>query len=1142
MNAVWIFTGLLPITRPLPESAERPIIRFLLGPRRGLHRRRWLSRLPSSLVPHDDSERSTHRLARLVAVAAGIVGALLCALVPLLPVNQTTATILWPQGLNADGHIADITAPLVSGAPRALDISIPCGAIATLPADGGLVVSTLPVNGFETGKSGLFVRANKDTVVVAFRDSVAAVAPRSAVAAGTCSTLHIWADAGGAGADFVGIPGATGTLASEKKPAVGGIFTDLAVAAQPGLSARIDVDTRFIVAPTMLKRVVLALGGLAVLVSIVALGVLDRQSGHRAPRNWRHWLGGGLATWLADAAVISTLLLWHVIGATSSDDGYNLTMVRVSGQAGYVANYYRYFGTTEAPFDWYQSVLAQLASVSTAGVWMRLPATLAGIGCWLIISRYLLRRLGPGKGGLASNRVAVWTAGAVFVAAWLPFNNGLRPEPLIALGVIAAWMLVETAIATRRLVPAAMAIVVAMLTATVAPQGLIAVAALLTGARPIAQIIMRRRATDGLLAPLAVLAASLSLITVVVFRSQTLATVAESARIKYKVGPTIAWYQDWLRYYFLTVESNPDGSMARRFAVLVLLLCLFGMLVILLRRGRIPGVASGPAWRLVGTTAFGLLLLTFTPTKWAIQFGAFAGLAGALGAVTAFALARIGLHNRRNLTLYVTALLFVLAVATSGVNGWFYVGNYGVPWWDIQPVIASHPVTSIFLTLSIITGLLAAWQHFRMDYAGHTEVTDNRRNRVLASTPLLVVATIMVIGEVASLAKGAVFRYPLYTTGKANLAAISSALSPSSCAMGDDVLTEPDPNVGLLQPVPGQSIGPDGPLGGVNPVGFKPDGVGDDLRSYPVVTKPGVVNSDASPNKPNAAMSDSAGTAGGKGPVGVNGSNVALPFGLDPANTPVMGSYGENTLAATATSTWYQLPPRTADRPIVVVSAAGAIWSYKEDGTFTYGQSLKLQWGISRPDGTTQPLGEVQPIDIGPEPAWRNLRFPLTWAPPEANVARIVAYDPNLSQDQWFAFTPPRVPVLKTLQQLIGSQKPVLMDIATAANFPCQRPFSEHLGVAELPDYRILPDHKQTASSSNGWEASATGGPFLFTQVLLRTSTISTYLRGDWYRDWGSIEQYHPLVPSDQAPNAVIQQGVMTVKGWSRQGPIRALP
>jgi arabinosyltransferase A len=876
-----------------------------------------------------------------------------------------------------------------------------------------------------------------------------------------------------------------------------------------------------------------------VLFAIAAMAVLDRRSssGRAAARR-----RAGPAVWVADLAVIATLLIWHVIGATSSDDGYNLTITRVAPKAGYVANYYRYFGTTDAPFDWYLALLSKLASVSTAGVWMRLPATFAGIGCWLIIGHWMLRRLGPGRGGLAANRFAIFTAGAVFLAAWLPFDNGLRPEPIIALGVLITWMLMERAIALQWLAPAAVAIMVAALTATLAPQGIIAVAALLTGSRAVAKTIRQRRATDGLLAPSAVLAASLSLITVVVFRSQTLAAVAESARIKYKVGPTIAWYQDFLRYYFLTVESNAEGSMSRRFAVLVLLLCLFGVLIVLLRRGRIPGVASGPAWRLIGTTAIGLLLLHFTPTKWAVQFGAFAGLAGALGAVTAFTLARIGLHSRRNLSLYVTALLFVLAWATSGVNGWFDVNNYGVPWYDIEPVIASHPVTSMFLVLSILTGLVVAWQHFRMDYAGHTEVKDNRRNRVLASTPLLIVATVMVLGEVGSLAKGAVFRYPLYTTGKANLVAVASGLSNTSCAMADDVLAEPDPNAGVLQPAPDQQFGPAGPLGGVNPVGFKPDGVGTDLRSDPVVTKPGVVNSDASPNKPNAAMSDSAGTAGGTGPEGVNKSRAALPFGLDPARTPVMGSYGENSLAATATSAWYQLPSRTPDRPLVVDSAAGAIWSYKEDGTFTYGQSLKLQWGSARPDGSTQPLGEVQPIDIGPQPAWRNLRFPLTWAPPEANVARIVAYDPNLSSEQWFAFTPPRVPVLQTLQHLIGSQSPVLLDIATAANFPCQRPFSEHLGVAELPQYRILPDHKQTAASSNGWQAGATGGPFLLTQTMLYTSTVSTYLRGDWYRDWGSVEQYHRFVAADQAPDAIIDQRVISVPGWSRQGPIRALP
>ena len=1085
-----------------------------------------------------------HRIARLVAVAAGVAGILLCALVPLLPVKQTTATILWPQGPAA----GELTAPLVSGAPLALDVSIPCRAVATLPATGGLVFSTIPAEGNEASKYGLFVRATADVVVVAFRDSVAAVAPRSAVNASVCSVLHVWANVGGVGADFVGIPGAAGTLSIENKPQVAGIFTDLKVPAEPEaagpatsserLSARIDVDTRFITSPTVLKWAVMVLGTLCVVASIVALAVLDRYGGRRPRGTWRSRLGASAAVWIADAGVVGTLLLWHLIGATSSDDGYNLTIARVSDQAGYVANYYRYFGTAEAPFDWYQAVLGQMASVSTAGVWMRLPATLAGIGCWLILSRWVLPRLG---GALSRNAVTVWTAGAVFLTAWLPFNNGLRPEPIIAFATLLAWMLVENAIATRRLAPAAVAIVVATFAVTVAPQGLVAVAPLLVGARAIARTIARRRATDGVLAPVAALLASLSLIFVVVFRDQTLATVAESARIKYVVGPTIAWYQEFLRYYFLTVEDSVDSSVTRRFGVLVMLLCLFGVLAVLLRRGRVPGAASGAVWRLVGTTAIGLLLLTFTPTKWAVQFGAFAGLAGALGAVTAFTVARVGLHSRRNLALYVTALLFVLAWATSGINAWFYVGNYGVPWFDKQPVIAGVAVMWIFLILAMFTGLLAGWLHFRMDYTGHIEVADTRRNRALASTPLLVVAVIMVLLEVGSMAKGAAQRYPVYTTAKANLAALTSGLSKSSCAMADDVLVEPDTNAGMLQPVPGQTFGQYGPLGGEKPVGFTPNGIGEKLEPpEPVTANPGTVNSDGSPNKPNVGVGYAAGTDGGYGPVGVNGSKARLPFGLDPARTPVMGSYNENTVAAKATSVWYEMPPRTPDRPLVVVAAAGSIWSYDYDGSFNYGQSLKLQWGVRRPDGSFGALNEVQPIDITPQNAWRNLRFPLAWAPPEANVARVVASDPNLSSDQWFGFTPPRMPILETAEQLLGSQTPVLMDIATAANFPCQRPFSEHLGVAELPEYRILPNFKQVVVSSDQWQSVEDGGPFMITKALLKASTIPSYLRDDWYRDWGSIERYERLVPD--APEAVIEQGSKTVRGWTRPGPIRALP
>ncbi|MCK0176259.1 arabinosyltransferase domain-containing protein [Mycolicibacterium sp. F2034L] len=1085
-----------------------------------------------------------HRIARLIAVLAGLAGVLLCAVVPLLPVQQTTATILWPQAPNEDGFVGDLTAPLVSGAPKALDVAIPCPAIGTLPDDGGLVFSTNPPGGIDAGRNGLFVRANADDVYVAFRDTVAAVAPRAAVDSGACSELRVWAGQadgrGSVGADFVGIPGATGTLPPDKRPQVSGVFTELEVAPTEGLRARIDVDTRFITTPTTLKLLVMVLGVLCVVASLVALALLDRGVGRAVPRGFVRFWRAGLWTWLTDAAVVAGLLIWHVVGAQSSDDGYNTTIARIAGEAGYTANYYRFFGATEAPFDWYQSLLSQLAAVSTDSVWLRLPATAAAIATWLLISRCALPRLGR---RVAHNRVAMLTAGAVFLAAWLPFNNGLRPEPLIAFGVTLVWLLVEQTVGTRRLWPYAVGIVVTVFCVTLAPQGLVALAPLLVGARQVTHLVALRRPAGGLLASLAPLAAAASLIFVVVFRDQTLASVAEAVRIKYVVGPTIPWYQEFLRYYWLTVEESVDGSLARRFSVLILLLCLFGLIAVLLRRGSLPGAVNGPVWRLLGTTGFGLLLLTLTPTKWAVQFGVFAGLAGALGGVTAFAFARVGLHSRRNLALYVTALLFVLAWATSGINGWFYNANYGVPWFDKQPVIVGFPVTTIFLVLAIAAGLLAGWLHFRIDYAGHTQVADTGRNRALASTPLLVVAVIMVVLELGSMLKATVSRYPVYTIGQSNLAALTSGLSGSSCAMADHVLVEADTNAGMLTPVPGQRFGEYGPLGGEDPVGFTPNGVSDTLEpAEPVGANPGTPNTDGPVDKPNIGVGFAAGTGGGYGPEGVNGSRVFLPFGLDPATTPVMGSFGENDVAAKATSAWYQLPPRTPDRPLVTVAAAGAIWWYNEDGSFNYGQSLKLQWGVHRPDGSYQALGEVQPIDVFQQKAWRNLRFPLAWAPPEANVARIVADDPNLSEDQWFGFTPPRVPVLETADAYLGDQTPVLMDIATAANFPCQRPFSERLGVAELPEYRIMPNFKQIVVSSNQWQAAEDGGPFLFIQALLRTEAIPTYLSGDWYRDWGSLERYLRVVPADEAPDAVIEEGSTRVFGWSRGGPIRALP
>ena len=87
-----------------------------------------------------------------------------------------------------------------------------------------------------------------------------------------------------------------------------------------------------------------------------------------------------------------------------------------------------------------------------------------------------------------------------------------------------------------------------------------------------------------------------------------------------------------------------------------------------------------------------------------------------------------------------------------------------------------------------------------------------------------------------------------------------------------------------------------------------------------------------------------------------------------------------------------------------------------------------------------------------------------------------------------------------------------------------------------VPEYRIPPNLKQVVVSSNMWQSARSGGPFLFIQALLTTATIPTYLRNDWYRDWGALERYIQLVPASEAPNAVVDQGSKTVFGL---GPYR---
>lgn len=73
--------------------------------------------------------------------------------------------------------------------------------------------------------------------------------------------------------------------------------------------------------------VAMVLGVALTLIALLALHVLDTADGTRhrrfLPARW--WS----LRW-TDAAVTAVLVWWHFVGANTSDDGYILTMARVS--------------------------------------------------------------------------------------------------------------------------------------------------------------------------------------------------------------------------------------------------------------------------------------------------------------------------------------------------------------------------------------------------------------------------------------------------------------------------------------------------------------------------------------------------------------------------------------------------------------------------------------------------------------------------------------------------------------------------------------------------------------------------------------------------------------------------------------------
>ena len=1055
----------------------------------------------------------------IVAAVSGLIGILLAIVVPLLPVTQTTSSISWPEG----GTLDPVTAPLVAYYPLDIEVELPCSAVTELREQGredGVLVSTTPREaGEDAGARGLMVSVAGPNVEVRSRNILVASAPTETVAApGGCSSIRVAADSGSIGAEFIGLSvdgqGVGGRIDRDLRPQVVGVFTDLEGAAPEGMSVDITVDSRYTTQATAIKQIAIVVGILAIIVALVALHRLDLRDGRVArrilPPGW--WRPRPL-----DLLVVGTLLVWHVIGANTADDGYILTEARAAVSSGYMPEVFRYYGAPYAPFGMPYYLYTLMSAVSLGSVWLRLPALLLGIGSWILLSREVIPRL-----GIAARRAPAvrWSTAAVFLAFWLTYNNGLRPEPIIAFGVLATWVSLERALATGRLLPAATGFIIGGLTLSAAPTGTFCIAVIIAASRPLLLLVIRRARRDGWIPTVApLLAAGLGVLHLI-FLDQPLVTTLQSSALLGDVGPTGRWFEEVWRYEWL-MNPTPDGSLARRFAVLTMFLSLITCAAILFRKGHVPGVAIGPARRIVGLAAISIAFMALNPTKWTHHFGAFATIGAALAALVTMAVLPTATRSLRNRMLFLAAVFFVLALSFTSTNGWWYISIYGIPWGGAQPSIAGVTLSSVFVGLMLLALLAALVLHYREPFLPRTGPQRPDRDRgplhrfahEISRAPLGLAAALVVVIIVASMAAAVRNQYPAYSVGLQNL----RALSGKPCGIADAVLAEPDANAGLLAPVgePRDQL-----EAGAEAVRFEPDGIPTDLTATQDVDTdtPGTGES-------SDTTSTTAGTEGGvRSGEGINGSHAVLPFGLDPARVPVLGSHQTGAqFNAETTTDWYPLPDRSDENPLVTIAVAG---SFAPD-------ALRVEYATG---GGTEAAGSVLPLDIGPAPAWRNLRVPVDTLPEDTTAIRLVVRDLDPDPSRWIAFTPPRMPELVTMQELVGDTRPVLPDWAVAFHVPCLRPFDEYAGIHELPEYRVLPDRGLAVSSTNTWQSWDGGGPLGFIELLLEGETVPTYLEHDWDRDWGSLVRYTPLVP--EAREATVDHGEAVRSGLWNGGPL----
>ncbi len=955
-----------------------------------------------------------------------ILGALL---LPLAPVTAERPVVTWPQSATAPQSTALL---LTNGTPESLDLRFSCAGAARAQAGGGVLFSTMRPEEPSLPKLGLVVRVAGSVISLATGGRTYALGRSDD---GPCD-VAVLVDARGL---TVTRNGQDVVRQNVRLPSVDGLITNVgptSSATSADLSVRLSVVDVFASSPTALKLVLIVVIGLAVMAVLFLLYREDRSG--KPPSRPR------LRLTVPDVAVVVTLLVWLAIAPTTDDDGYYSAMARNSGEQGFVGNYFQMFNQSFTPFTWPWQALAVWQRVGgDSVVWLRTPALMAGLVTW-----WALRRFTEGRAPTLSARSRRWfpyLLGLTFLAWWLPYCMGVRPETVVAMCAMLTLLLVAEGLESGRLSRVALAAAVAGLGFAAHPTGFVALAPLIVTLPALwCSARLARGPRGAAVRGLAILAAA-TVASLAAFADGTLHDfLAGEARFR-AIEQPLDWTNEILRYEFL-LSNIPMGSYAKRVPILLAIVLLVWFLVLHLV-GRTGGSPLRPRTSLTGWCLIAsFLLLWMTPSKWTHHFGSLSGVGPpfiALLIATGIPALRV-IAQRHGIPKYLpwvvaASLVPAIALALQGPNYWAYWWNLGMPPPGFAPLLHNVSLGSpAFAIVSFGAAALLLWPLMRR-FPGLRPIW----GLLVSSVVIVAVLGGTVLYLVWTFGLSTVNTLDTYSPGAANVADPLGCSASQAVTVMDDRTARPLSASGAAPPA--ESGAPGFIVNGYWPGSPPPGGTGD-------------------------------------GP-----------------QRQAWGSFTDKEEATVGrfTTGWYALPQSWSggDRVVTFLSgrAAGASTLVAEFGrTSSAGVATVLQRPVVDLENLTSWRAAVL---VGPQDL-----------PDGADVVRLVAYDGETTNGGWMAFTAPELEKPVPLESYVPAGSPATVSWQIALLFPCIDQIKVRHGITEPPQYAVTWPFSALLNDGT-WQLNR--GGLTATAVRLGSLVSpASYLTNDPGVNWGRVYRF----------------------------------